>query len=162
MNSLLGYSKQMKRILIIILIALSLTALIIIFPLSCEYIEHPSRYLEYHNESLYGGGWVPKIFPNDIREIHEQHDIDTNGVWLRFRKGTTEFIPSLHGFVELQPDEVQKLKFRKPFLASWWFKNIDKSESNNVVKIYKSVYSQEYGAVTYIKEDGPLVYWWCQ
>jgi len=59
---------------------------IVVFLMICDvkYTEEPSRYYFKHSNELYYGDWVPKIFPENISNIYEQHNFDTNEVWLRF------------------------------------------------------------------------------
>jgi hypothetical protein len=62
--------------------------------------------------------WVPDIFPHDILEIHEQHVIDTDEVWVRFRLGETSFRPSDYGYEPIEREALQ-LPFRSPARTPW-------------------------------------------
>lgn len=136
--------------------------LAVIFPVGCLYLESPSRYYESHEDALYGGMWVPGIFPSDIREIHEQHNLDSNEVWLRFRSGPGGFHPRGHGFDEIRLSELQAIRSSDPFMVGWWF---DRDQERPSRKLYKGrCYPQRDagGKVAFILETPEYFYWWCQ
>lgn len=99
----------------ILIAALTIVAMALVaVALACQYVEEPYRYYETYTRELHEGLWVPDIFPRDIKQIHEQHDIDTNQVWLRFTLGDQKI--DLSQFNTIERDMT---KVRKPFLAEW-------------------------------------------
>ncbi len=123
---------------------------------SCGFIEQPSRYFEFYDVSLHEGMWIPKIFPHDITEIHEQHVIDTNEVWMRFRLGETPLQPSEYGYELIQREEVEapyRLPTSAPWKHRWWPETFSES-----FRFYRG---SHLGAVAFLAlgEEG-IVYWW--
>lgn len=99
---------------------------------SCQRFEQPHRYFDSYSEELHDGNWVPNIFPKDISQINEQHDLDTNEVWLSYTPGKIDFDPLKMGMVSLETKEIEKLEFRAPYQAYWWFEGpIQKQPSND-------------------------------
>ena len=131
---------------------------------ACQYIEEPYRFYETHTDELYMGNWVPKIFPKDITNVHEQHDIDTNEVWVRFDKGAEPV--STHIMKKLSNAEIYNLKLSKPFLASWWFDGLVEQRPANDAALYADVFRGSCGenmeSFLAISRTNTNVYWWCQ
>lgn len=155
---------MMKNTLIIL--ALIFIGLLTI-PFSCKYFEQPQRYYKSHSDELYSGGWVPKIFPNDISEIHEQHDIDTNEVWLSFNRGNKDIDPEKINMSRLTWGQIQSTKFRKPFFSRWWFEGpVQQQPANDNAlntDFFKGSCVME-GMTSYLALDrtSQRSYWWCQ
>jgi hypothetical protein len=133
-------------------------------PFSCSKFEQPHRYFENYTASIHQDNWVPDIFPKDITKIHEQHDIDTNEVWLSYTPGQHPFNPTKLGMVALSESEIEKTKFRAPFWASWWFEGpVQQQPANdgalNAV-IYRGV--NKSGVISYFTCDVEKnkCYWW--
>ncbi len=133
-------------------------------PYALQYIEEPSRYYQNHTDELYSGNWVPRIFPDDITNIHEQHDIDTNEVWLKFEKGSKSI--STINFVKLSSQEKLKLSISMPFFASWWFEGIIEQQPANDgalnAAIFKGKCSDKKSSYLAFSRSSSTVYWWCQ
>ena len=141
------YDEYMK----VLLFSVCLVVIIIVaVPLSCHYIEQPSRYYENYTKELHEGLWVPDIFPADIKYIYEQHDIDSYRVWLRFNLGLNKI--NLSRFSPMNKPDVP---VRKPFLTTWWF-----SELPEGYIFYKGPYTKYGSSVLAISSDDKPVYWW--
>lgn len=151
----------MKLIKIIIILLL---ALVLLLPFACQYIEEPYSFYQSHTDKLYFGNWVPKIFPRDIVHIHEQHDIDTNEVWVRFE--TAINLVSTNQMKELSNIEKRELKMKRPYFASWWFEGLIEQQPENVnalnAKVYRGVCGENMSSFLAISRTSKQVYWWCQ
>jgi hypothetical protein len=130
---------------------LVIVLIVIVIPLSCQYIEEPYRYYDTYTKELHNGLWTPEIFPKDIRDIHEQHDIDTNRAWLRFTLG--EQILDLVTYVKADKTVIQ---FTKPFLVSWWL-----SELPDHYVFYHGSRANDSLSTLAILISSKVVYWWC-
>lgn len=143
---------------------LTIIIVIVLIPLTCHYLEQPSRYLDAYSPGLHQGNWVPNIFPNDITQIHEQHDIDTNEVWLRFT--TTKSKIGLSQFKMLATQDLQTINISKPTFATWWFEGIIEQQPANDSALYAVIYKGNCGKnmVSYlaISKKNNINYWWCQ
>lgn len=55
----------------------------------CEYSENPKLYFatyeEAKNSGIMDAGWMPTYIPRSSKEIHEQHNLDTNTVHMSFK-----------------------------------------------------------------------------
>ncbi len=107
---------------------------------------------------------MPRIFPEDITNIHEQHDIDTNEVWLKLDKGSKP-IPT-NKLVKLSSNEKSKVSISMPFLASWWFEGIVEQQPANDGALNADVFKGHCGnnmaSYLAISKVSNEVYWWCQ
>ncbi len=135
----------------------------IIVPRKIQQYETVNQFYEVYTDELHRGGWVPNIFPTDIKKIHTQHDIDTNYVWLRFDKGETEI--ELQDFVKLTRDEKSELRIRKPFNVSSWFPGLIERQPANDGALIADVYKGRCGAsrpsYLAVPHTGITYYWWC-
>jgi hypothetical protein len=149
----------------LIILGFILIAGIVCIPPGCQYFEEPQRYYKSHSDELYAGGWVPKIFPNDISEIHEQHDIDTNEVWLLFNRGNKNIDPEKINMSRLTWDQTQSIQFRKPFLSSWWFEGPVQQQPANDNALNAEYFKGSCGdgMTSYLALDrtSQKSYWWC-
>ena len=153
----------MKKLLGIVIVVLFL---IVGLPFSCQYMEEPNRYFATYTEDLHKGLWVPDIFPKDIKEIYEQHNIDTDEVWLRFKIGSKKI--DLSHYSILSEQQKNNIEFHEPFMASWWFKSVIEQQPANNSILYLNVYKGSCGEnrVSYIaipkSSKTHDYYWWCQ
>lgn len=151
----------MKELLGIIIIVI---LLVVGIPFSFQYMEEPHSYFSAYTTDLHNGLWVPNIFPKDIKEIHEQHDIDTNEVWLRFEVGSKQI--DLSNYSILSDLEKSNIIIRKPFMASWWFEGIIEQQPANDNALYSNLYKGNCGesmaSYLAIPKTGATYYWWCQ
>jgi len=124
--------------------------LLVVLPSGCQWIEQPYRHFDVYGKELHDGLWVPDIFPHDITDIHEQHDIDTNEVWMRFSLNAQKIDLSI--FAALPTLETTKTK---AFNASWWF-----DELPSHYKFYKGSSAGSNSVLAHSTES-KVVYWWC-
>ncbi len=130
---------------------------------ACDYIEQNYRYFESYDPTLHSGNWVPDIFPYDIKNIYEQHVIDTNEVWLRFDLGKEIFDPQKIGYGEIFPTRLNEITFRFPFTPiwrnKWWF---EEHKSKTIIKELKFFIGQHLNSKAFIaiNESEGKVYWW--
>jgi hypothetical protein len=124
--------------------------LLVVLSSGCQLIEEPYRHFDVYVKDLHDGLWVPDIFPHDITDIYEQHDIDTNEVSMRFNLNVQKIDMSI--FTTVPQSEVTKTK---PFNASWWF-----DELPSHYKFYKGS-SGSSGSVLAHSTESTVVYWWC-
>ena len=143
----------MRRVIQVLGVAVAALAALLF---GCQTVEQPYRYYESYDPELHGGMWVPDIFPHDITEIHEQHDIDTNEVWLRFSLGEATFQPIDSGYSAVDTSETG-LEARKPlwvpWRGRWWYQDLSGS-----FQLYRGSHL-EGTAYLAIDPDG-TVYWW--
>ncbi len=69
--------------------------LILVFLLAWrDYVENPKSYFSSYDEAKKSGlmdkGWIPIFIPKTSSEIHEQHSLDTNNVFISFKYDQTE------------------------------------------------------------------------
>ena len=152
--------KKMKRYLTTIIGTMMLTLIMV----SCQHIEQPHRYFDSYSKQLHKGNWVPDIFPKDIKQINEQHDIDTNEVWLSYTPGKSRFDPLQYGIVVIPTQEIETINFRFPYQASWWFEEPIEQQLANDNALNAVTYRgiNEAGGKTYFTCDFEKnkCYWW--
>ena len=151
----------MKKFILILLSILSIA--VVKGLVSFLYMEQPGRYYEIHTDELYAGGWVPRQFPKDITNIYEQHDIDTNHVWLRFDRGQQAV--STEGMKKLSIKEKEKLQLQTPLFSSWWFDGLIEQQPANDAALYADVFIGSCGrgsSFLALSLNRQTVYWWCQ
>jgi len=141
--------KNMKTLIVTSII---IVITIITVPLSCKYIEEPHTYYKNYTKELHNGFWVPDIFPTDIREIHEQHAIDSNQVWVKFTLSDLEI--DLSKFKKMNKSIVP---YKKPFLSTWWFNDLPEHYN-----LYKGSCGESSTSTIAISKSSKTVYWWCE
>jgi len=128
----------------------------------CLYIlsEQPHRQFDTYTKVLHGGNWVPDIFPHDIVSIREQHDIDTNEVWLRFSLTESSFSPAQHEYREISKKQLTNYRIRKPIILfwrpNWWFEELVEDDKLFVHDDYPETKS------FVLISSNNTVYWWHQ
>lgn len=130
-------------VLVILLAACSIFMLV--------YIEQPDIYFQEYSKDLHNGLWVPDIFPHDISAIHEQHDLDTNQVWLKFTIGHKPV--DLTNFTLVQGNEV---KLSSPRFANWWPNSLSSGYS-----FYQGTCTGGNVSALAISTSSKVAYWWC-
>ena len=119
-----------------LLFIVSITLILIGIVLYLEYTEQPSTHWNNTSEmnipDIFQYGWIPSWFPINATNIHEQHDIDTNQVWIKFEILDSNNTTLLQSFKLLEPDKIAIINIKAPFLSNWWFEDlIEHSPSNN-------------------------------
>jgi hypothetical protein len=122
-------------------------------PTACEYSEQPRAYYPDYNDNLHKGLWVPKIFPKDITDIHEQHEIDTAKVWLRFKLGNQSI--NLSNYQKIDKADIN---YTRPFLTTWWFSDLPDHYNYYRGSCTGSIQSSTLA----ISTNSKVVYWWCK
>ncbi len=71
-----------------------LVAVFLLLPATCKYFEQPKSYFLNYEEAKLSmeAGWIPTFLPRTSTEIHEQHDIDSNLVYMKFKYEQSEDI----------------------------------------------------------------------
>lgn len=151
--------KRKAHLICLCLVALLLSA--------CS--ERPTSYYPKYEDALKDGavkrGWIPEIVPETATEIHEQHDIDTNDVWIRFTVSGSEKSRLIAGLKRLRDDEIIKQKLRYPSEASWWFEGLIQQSPADDNALNAEVYSAkcDEGRIGGLALDrtSHRVYYWC-
>lgn len=155
------YRIEMKKI---ISLGIGVLCLIIALPGIVQYLEEPYSYFPIYNKGVHTGGWVPDIFPSDITEIHEQHNIDTNEVWLRFKVGLSPI--GLESYTPVASNEGKNESFSAPFLATWWpdalVNHFQAEKGKPEFVIYRGTCGQDKTAYFALQESSATAFWWCQ
>ena len=136
----------------VIVASIVILTILVGFPVACQYSEQPRSYYSNYTEDLHNGMWVLDIFPKDIKNINEQHDIDTNEVWLKFTLGTKKIDLSHY-----QKIDKSDISYSKPFLTTWWFSDLPPHYNFYRGSCEGSINSSTLALSTKSKE----VYWWC-
>ena len=113
-------------------------------------MEEPHSFFDIYTKDLHSGLWVPDIFPHDITDIHEQHNIDTNAVWLRFCLNSQTM--DMSNFIIVPKSDINN---KKPFFANWWFEELPNHYQN-----FEAPCSNGTPRLAYSTESN-IVYWWC-
>lgn len=124
----------------------------------CIRLENPQRYFAKHEEAVYAGGWVPRVLPTAATEIHEQHDIDTNEVWVRFQAPKGALDAKTIGFSQVQRDQWPK-DARTPPRADWWFGNLSHKSLESAALFVGFCDRRSRG---YLLAAGSTFYLWCE
>lgn len=87
-------------------------------------------------------GWIPNILPESSTEIYERHNIDTNRVWIRFKFDKKDINELITRIEEVNPLEIETIKFINPDNVKWWPLNLNKdlfkiNRKQVGLKIYK-------------------------
>ncbi|MES9987910.1 MAG: hypothetical protein ABW077_08340 [Candidatus Thiodiazotropha endolucinida] len=125
-------------------------------PVIIQHIEQPHRKFHLYDSNMFVGNWIPDIFPKDVTNIHEQHDIDTNEVWVRLDANEMPFLEAMSNTQLVYGSELEISALSKPMYAKWWFSSLEPNAS-----IYKGECNK--GMVSYFFISGEnKAYWWCQ
>lgn len=125
-------------------------------PVMIQHFEQPHRKYSSYDMNLFIGNWIPDIFPDDVKNIHEQHDIDTNEVWVRLDANNTPFTETMNNTQLIFGSELVDSILSRPMHANWWFKSLDPN-----VPIYKGTCRSGMISYFFISNENKA-YWWCQ
>ena len=110
-------------------------------------------------------GWIPEIVPESATELHEEHDLDTNNVWLRFNLSNSEKSRLTAGLQKLSHQDISKTKLRYPSKADWWFEGLIQQSPANEGALNADIYTLKCynGKNGYLAFDrvSEKVYYWC-
>jgi len=145
---------------------LILVAIPVLLLLSCqEQISvHYGNRVAAVKDSAFERGWLPSQIPSDAVNIYEQHDIDTNRVWIRFDVPTSTRAQLLRSLQQIQDDRIGQLRFPTPRRANWWDLGIVRARSNGVNEVKPPIYSADWhqpnsGFVFIDQSKGRIYYW---
>ncbi|MFA5353405.1 MAG: hypothetical protein WC291_04185 [Thermodesulfovibrionales bacterium] len=109
-------------------------------------------------------GWIPASVPKTATEICEQHDLDTNEVWLRFSLPPVEKDRIADGLNKLTHDEILKMKLRFPSSVDWWFEDLIQQSPANDNALNAEIYivKRESYKIAYLAVDrvSSRIYYW--
>jgi hypothetical protein len=146
-----------------------LTSLCVISLLLFACSERPTEYYPKHKDAVKAGavkrGWIHEIVPATATEIHEQHDLDTNDLWIRFTLATSDKDRLVPGLKRLSHDEILRVKARKPSSVDWWFEGlIQQSPANDNAlnaEIYVVKCGEDKSGFIAFDRTSQRVYYWC-
>ena len=125
-------------------------------PVIIQHIEQPHRKYLTYDTHMFIGNWIPDIFPDDVQNIHEQHDIDTNEVWVRLDTKEMPFNIAMKNTQLVYGSELNISDLSKPLHAKWWFNSLNPNTT-----IYKGTCNKEMTSYFFISYENKA-YWWCQ
>jgi hypothetical protein len=109
-------------------------------------------------------GWIPGLVPATATEIHEQHTLDTDDVWVRFAIPTSEKNRLTAGLKRLSDTEIQKVKVRWPSRTNWWFEGLIQQSPANDNALYAEIYivqcrEKKLGYIAFDLSSQSVFYW---
>ncbi len=140
------------------LIFLALAFLLIVAGFyGCDLLENPQSEYSVVTEEIYQRGWIPRLLPANARQIREQHNMDTNEVWVRYKTITPDFDPTGFGFRLVEhgswPSEI-----RRPRHANWWFSSLSQFAPGDA-KLFVGACHKSTGHMLVVASE---VYLWCE
>jgi hypothetical protein len=110
-------------------------------------------------------GWVPGTLPISASGIHEEHDLDTNEVWMRFTVPLADAQQFVSPLRLLSWGEAAALTMRSPCDDGWWFGGLIQAQPANDGALYADVYSgslpgQPSKVIVAIEQGSSTVYYW--
>ena len=120
------------------------------------------KYEDAANDGAVKRGWIPEIVPKTATEIHEQHDLDTNEVWIRFNIPSLDRSRLTAGLKKLTDEEISKVKLKAP-KANWWFEGLIQQSPANDNALNAEIYAVKCNGDGYLAFDrtSQRVYYWC-
>lgn len=129
----------MKSFIINIFLTIFILCILVIgFIFYLEYTEQPSSHWDNTNKLQYN--WIPTWFPSNATNIYEQHDIDTNEIWIKFEILDDNTTHLMENFNELSHEEVVALHIKTPFMCNWWFKELIEQAPTDDTALYAKIY----------------------
>lgn len=112
-------------------------------------------------------GWLPKIIPSSSSEIHEQHNIDSNEVWISFNLPASEKEKITNNLKKLRHKEIVQIKLLLPYKrAKWWFEGLIQQTPANDNALNAEIFTlpcniESSKAYLAFDRTGSKVYYWC-
>lgn len=109
--------------------------------------------------------WIPETVPDEAFDIHTEHDLDTNGIWVRFSL-PADRIPFLSDAMGMGPvADVHSVPVRKPCSRGWWFTSLIEQHPANDAGLDAWLYevpgnSSSKAAYVAVDRFTPTVYYW--
>ena len=152
----------MHKTNIIFVLALSL------FLISCsdEFYSFYKTYDEAVQDGAMKRVWIPNILPTSATEINEQHDLDTNEAWIRFKLSENEREEFTKNLTKLTHEEILEIDLRYPSRANWWFEGLIQKSPAADAALNADIYSITCDGTDktgYIAIDccSSHIYYWC-
>ena len=135
--------------------------------------ERFTAYYPKYEDALKAGaierGWIPEIIPKTATDIHEQHDLDTNEVWLRFDLPSADKDRLIAGMRRLTAREISNVRISHPSRTDWWFEDlVQQAPANDNALNTNDIYALKYRgnksgymAFEEISQRVYRVYYWC-
>ena len=142
--------------------------LFVLLAVSCS--ERSTAYYQRYEDAVKEGavkrGWIPVWVPTTATDIHEQHDLDTNNVWVRFTAPASEKTRITAGLKRLPDTEILRVKAPHPSRTDWWFEGLVQQSPANDNALNAEIYVVKCGenkVVGYIalERTTEKVYYWC-
>lgn len=157
-----------RCLFLVFMVLLAFTA----WPSGCDDSEYMTNYYRSYADAVSDGaiqrGWIPELVPASAFEISEQHDLDTNEIWIRFRTDPEDEAAMLAGMTRLEPEEIGALEVDYPGDREMWFDRLSAPESGNSGGIEADVYSGTCDGTSvfsksYLVKDrnSSYFYYWC-
>jgi hypothetical protein len=110
-------------------------------------------------------GWIPNGLPASARSLWEQHDLDTNQVFLRFELPEGDRCSLADGLRlrELSQDEIRRLDVPRPWSRTLWFEGLIQQAPANDAALNARVYvsqRNDYPALVAVDRLSEAVYVW--
>jgi hypothetical protein len=151
--------KRRPNLILVCLIAILLSGC------SERFTEYYPKYEDAVQDGAVKRGWIPEIVPTTATEIHEQHDLDSNDVWIRFTVPRLDRDRLTSGLKKLSDDEILKLKVRHPARADWWFEGLIQQSPANDNALNAEIYTlkchDDRAGYVAFDRTGPRIYYWC-
>lgn len=140
--------------------------------ISCRAAEIETNHYATYSDAIEDGaverGWLPEIIPTSAYDIQEQHNLDTNQVWVKF-KIPVEDQSSLLGIVNrVSTDEVDAVNVVEPKQDGWWFDETAIRQTDEDEKSLDNVYVTKCEgqnifdkAYLFASSDDTYWYYWC-
>ena len=131
--------------------------------------ERPTEYYPKYEDAVKDGavnrGWIPEIVPTTATEIHEQHDLDTNEVWIRFTLPRSSREQVTTGLKRLSHDEILEVRVRNPSSGDWWFEGLIQQHPANDNALNAEIYAvkcyEDKSGYIAFDRTSEKVYYWC-
>ena len=114
-----------------------------------QYIENPSSHWDHPEEippSYFNRGWLPQWLPENATNIYQQHNIDTNQIWVKFEVKRDMTLPK--DFTKLNDKHISKLKIPEPYSAFWWFEGLIQQQPANDNALSANIFQKEENNLT--------------
>ena len=138
---------------------------IVLAACSERFTEYYPKYEDAEKDGAFKRGWIPEIVPKTAIEIHEQHDLDTNEVWIRFTFPSSRRDQLTSGLKRLANDEIVKVRVRQPSNVDWWFEGLIQQAPANDNALNADIYTvkchENRAAYLALDRTSQQVYYWC-
>jgi len=151
--------KRKSKLIFLCIMAIAFTAC------SERFTEYYPKYEDAAKDGAVKRGWIPEIVPKTAIEIHEQHDLDTNDVWIRFTFPSSRRDQLTSGLKRLSNDEVEKVRVRRPSNVDWWFEGLIQQAPANDNALNAEIYvvkcHEDRAGYLALDRTSQRVYFWC-